>query len=73
MCQAYLPELTDDQALMLAQRFDFSGGQIENIARKRIVAEILADRDDLDMDAIVESCTTELIAPRKKAIQRIGF
>lgn len=71
--KAMLPELTDDQALMLAQRFDFSGGQIENIARKRIVADILADRDDLDMDAIVESCKTELIAPRKKATQRIGF
>lgn len=69
--QAMLPDLSDADALMLASRFDFSGGQIENIARKRIVSDILADRDQLDLDAIVESCQTESLG--KGSGRKIGF
>jgi len=56
---------------MLAERFDFSGGQIENIARKRIIDDILSSRDTLDIDAVVENCKTEQL--NKKAASRIGF
>ncbi len=38
-----LPELTEDEALALAHDYAFSGGQIENIARKHIVDTILTD------------------------------
>jgi hypothetical protein len=35
---AMLPELSDEEALKLAEQFDFSGGQIENISRNINVA-----------------------------------
>jgi len=70
--QSMLPELTDADALKLAERYDFSGGQIENIARKRIIDDILACRDELDLDAIVASCEVESL--QKKTVRNpIGF
>lgn len=69
--KSMLADLTDDQALSLAERFDFSGGQIENIARKRIIDDILHERDGIDLDAIVRSCKTEQLA--KKSASKIGF
>lgn len=66
-----LPDLTDDQAHNLAKRFDFSGGQIENIARKRIVNDILNDKDDIDIDGIIEACEVELL--NKKNGAKLGF
>lgn len=69
--KTFLTDLTDEQAAELSKRFDFSGGQIENIARKRIVSDILEDRDELDMDCIIESCQAELL--NKKGANRIGF
>ena len=70
--QAMMPELSDKDALALAERFDFSGGQIENIARKRVIDDILAERDTIDIDAIIESCQHESL--NKKDIQRkVGF
>ena len=69
--KTFLPDLTDEQATELSKRFDFSGGQIENIARKRIVSDILEDRNELDMDGIIESCQAELL--NRKGANRIGF
>lgn len=43
MWQSMIPELTANDALMLSQNYDFSGGQIENIARKTIIDSILFD------------------------------
>lgn len=68
--KSMLPDLSDDQSLELAKKYDFSGGQIENIARKRIVSDILDDRDDINIEAIVESCDVELL---KKNTASIGF
>lgn len=66
-----LPELTTEQAYTLASRFDFSGGQIENVVRKRLIADILNERDDIDMEAIIENCKTEKLNGRTS--KRIGF
>lgn len=67
-----LPDLTDEQALALARQFDFSGGQIENITRKRIITDILDERDNLDFDSIVESCKAKLLN-KKSQRSAIGF
>ena len=69
--KSLLPDLSDDESLMLAERFDFSGGQIENIARKRIIADILADNDTLDINGVIESCKNEVL--NKKRTAKIGF
>ena len=37
-----LKNISDDDAQTLASKFDFSGGQIENIARKRTIDFILS-------------------------------
>lgn len=69
--KSMLPDLTEEQAYNLAKRFDFSGGQIENIARKRIVNDILDDRDDIDINDIIETCDVELL--NKKNTAKLGF
>ncbi len=38
-----LPALNDEECLKLAQKFDFSGGEIDNIVRKVTMKEILED------------------------------
>ncbi len=70
--QAMMPGLSEDDALMLAKTFDFSGGQIENIARKRIIDDILAERDTIDIDAIIECCRHETLDKQENMI-KIGF
>ena len=69
--KAMLTDLTDEQAMQLAYQFDFSGGQIENIARKRIVDDIIEEHDELDFDSIVDNCKHELLNSKSKT--RIGF
>ncbi len=69
--KAMLPELTDIDALRLAERYDFSGGQIENIARKQIIDDILSDRDGIDIEAIEQACHEEKL--HKSTARAIGF
>ena len=57
--QAMLPTLDEENARSLASKYDFSGGQIENIARKQVVSNILHDSDALDMSLIREACDAE--------------
>ena len=66
-----LPQLSHSDALSLAERFDFSGGQIENIARKVLIDDILSDRDHLNIDALIECCRHESLD--KGESYRIGF
>ena len=69
--KAMLPDLTDEQLLLLSERYDFSGGQIENISRRRIISDILADRDELDMEGIIRYCDSEQL--NHKVRTHIGF
>ena len=66
-----IPELNDADARMLAERYDFSGGQIENIARKNVVDAILMG-EELSFDAIVNHCDSELLGGNGTR-NRIGF
>ena len=68
-------DLTDDQAHQLAARYDFSGGQIENIARKCAIDFILSGQNPT-FPAIEEFCKHELIKSRDKRLKDrtpIGF
>ena len=72
--QAMLPTLSDDNARILAGKYDFSGGQIENIARKQVVSNILHDSEDLDMSLISSACEVERLNRRGDERVRIaGF
>ena len=70
--RSHIPELTDEAAGQLAKDHDFSGGQIENIARKSVVDEILYGETD-DLYALIKGyCDKELIQNRK-AGKSVGF
>lgn len=66
-----IPELSETEALQLSSDFDFSGGQIENIARKKTVRALISGESP-NYSQIREYCQEETIeddAPRRK----VGF
>ena len=69
--RALLPDLDEKDALDLASSYSFSGGQIENIARKHIIDSILNEKEGLAIDAIREACRTEQF--HNKSVNKIGF
>jgi len=54
-----LPKLSDEQATVLANRFEFSGGQIQNVTRKQIINSIFSGTDEMDFNRIIDDCTAE--------------
>jgi len=67
--QSFIPALTDEQAKTLAIRYDFSGGQIENVKRKSVVDNILTGKE-ADFDQINDYCSREKL---NNGRMRIGF
>jgi hypothetical protein len=65
-----IPDLSAEDATVLASKYDFSGGQIENIARKSVVDKILTG-DDLSVATLMEHCNAESIESNNR--QRIGY
>lgn len=70
--RSMLSELSADEALQLAMRFDFSGGQIENVARKRTVDYILSGRY-ATLDELETYCRAELLAGSGQRKHIAGF
>lgn len=70
--RTFLPELNLADATTLARTFDFSGGQIENIARKVIVDHLLFG-SKTDLERILELCSNEKISGRSCDRKPIGF
>ena len=69
--RSMIPELSEEEATQLAQDFNFSGGQIENIARKREVSSIIGLVEP-SYTQIREFCTEEIIED-KTSRRKIGF
>ena len=67
-----LPDLSGDDAGELSRRFELSGGQIENIARKVEVDGII-NGGGLSMDTLVRYCKDELQGSFGVCEKRIGF
>jgi hypothetical protein len=65
-----IPELQDSEAAALAEKFDFTGGQIENIARKYIIDTVLEDKN-ISFETLVLHCQDESLS--KKETSAIGF
>ena len=70
--KSMIPSLTDDFAQALATEFDLSGGQIENIARKRTVELILSGNDPSE-EMMREYCREETMNSRQDSRYKIGF
>ena len=56
--RSMLPALSEADAKVLATKYDFSGGQIENITRKQTVEEILTG-SATDINRLIEFCNEE--------------
>jgi hypothetical protein len=68
--QTIIPELKEQEAHELAVQYTFSGGQIENIARKRIVENILSG-DNPSIEKIKYYCQDETVSSDNEL--KIGF
>ena len=68
--RSMLKDISADDARQLASHFDFSGGQIENIARKRTVDYILSGKF-ASLDEIEGYCRAELLGGKGR--RSIGF
>ena len=65
-----IPSLSDDAISQLASRYDFSGGQIENIARHHAIDSILHSPDADDLSTLISHCDQERL---EKQRPKIGF
>lgn len=69
--RSIIPELSEEEAGQLAATYTFSGGQIENIARKRNIDAILTGAEP-DFAAICQYCKEETLS-HTPAHRPIGF
>ena len=68
--QSMLPDLTENDAQELAREFDFSGGQIENVVRKRFIDEVMTGEEP-NFESLRTLCRNEQL--NKKSRNAIGF
>ena len=69
--RSMMPDLTESDAGRLASAFNFTGGQIENILRKRTIHAILRGGQPT-LDDLLGFCREEAIAS-ENPVGRIGF
>ena len=70
--QSMIPALDERTAATLAERYDFSGGQIENVARKRTVDMILQGAEP-SFEQLDEYCRSEMLGQPERSRRKIGF
>ena len=66
-----LPDLNETDIQTLAERYDFSGGQIENIARHYAIDSILHSDSAASLEKLMEHCDSERL--EQKESRKIGF
>ena len=64
-------DISEEDALTLASRYDFSGGNIENIARKAAVGYVLSG-EKARLQDLLKYCDEETLSTAK-GTKRIGF
>ena len=69
--QTMLPALSKADIRALAEKYDFSGGQIENIARHYAIDGILHGEDSISLETLMSHCDNERLGQRE--IGKIGF
>jgi SpoVK/Ycf46/Vps4 family AAA+-type ATPase len=66
-----IPELSDMDIHTLASKYDFSGGQIENIARHYAIDDILHGQSEDVLSMLIHHCDNERLDSKEK--RTIGF
>ena len=67
-----IKDISSEEAKILANKFDFSGGQIENVARKRTIDYILSGKIATLAD-LERYCQNELLDNKRDRRQVVGF
>ena len=67
-----IPALDEQTATTLAERYDFSGGQIENIARKRTI-DIILQGAEPSFEQLDGYCRLEVLGQPERSRRKIGF
>ena len=70
--QAMIPPLNDADASYLAGKYDFSGGEIENIARHFTIQTILHGKSENMVKSLAEFCESERLEGSRTK-RKIGF
>ena len=70
--QTMIPSLNDADAFFLAARYDFSGGEIENIARHYTIQSILHGKPANMLKSLVGYCDSERLEGRTPK-RKVGF
>ena len=70
--KSMIPSLSEEIAHALANKYDFSGGQIENIARHYAIDNILHGAKAGELATLTEHCDNELLE-KDEIKRRIGF
>ena len=68
---AMIPDLSDLDIHILASKYDFSGGQIENIARHYAIDSILHGVSDDALTMLINHCDNERFDSRE--VRKVGF
>ena len=72
--QEMIPELDTEECQALGEQFDFSGGQIENVARKYAINTILNDIKPSDrLNELIALCREECLNDTKSTRAHVGF
>lgn len=71
MWHEMIPVLKEEETRILANKYDFSGGQIENIARHYTIGNILHGDSENVIDELFSYCDSERL--NAKEIRKIGF
>jgi len=69
--QEMIPELSNMDIQTLASKYDFSGGQIENIARHYAIDSILHGTTDDALSMLISHCDNERLD--EKSVRKVGF
>ena len=69
--QSMIPALSDNESLALAEKYDFSGGQIENIARHYAIDNVLHGDGENRLERLFNYSDSERF--EKKEQRKIGF
>ncbi|MBO7381981.1 MAG: hypothetical protein J6U03_01255 [Muribaculaceae bacterium] len=69
--KSQLPDLDEESIALLAERYDFTGGQINNVARHYVIDSILHKNEKFSIDRLKYYCDTECFETRDG--RKIGF
>ena len=71
MWHEMIPALNEEDSRALASKYNFSGGQIENIARHYTISNILHGKSDNIVQELSAYCDSERL--ESKEVRKIGF